>query len=189
MAVVPAGLLGYLTVWPTGQTQPVASTLNSLDGRIKSNAAIVPAGEGGRHQYLRQRRHERRAGYQRLLRSGQRSHGVSLLSHHPLPHCRYPQAHCAARRAIDIRRAEPHVSDSFGLDVQHSGIGAGVLAQLRGGSQRVVGICDGVAERSSAADHIDADRPDRDDRGETRPSCRRGAEDRWTCSPAMPRTW
>jgi hypothetical protein len=34
-------------LWPTGQTQPLASTLNSLDGRVKSNAAIVPAGTGG----------------------------------------------------------------------------------------------------------------------------------------------
>jgi len=47
VAVVPAGPLGYLTLWPTGQTQPLASTLNSLDGRIKSNAAIVPAGTSG----------------------------------------------------------------------------------------------------------------------------------------------
>ena len=47
VAVVPAGPLGYLTLWPTGKSQPVASTLNSLDGRIKSNAAIVPAGTGG----------------------------------------------------------------------------------------------------------------------------------------------
>ena len=47
VAVVPVGPLGYLTLWPTGQTQPLASTLNSLDGRIKSNAAIVPAGTAG----------------------------------------------------------------------------------------------------------------------------------------------
>jgi hypothetical protein len=32
---------------PTGQARPVVSTLNSLDGRIKSDAAIVPAGTGG----------------------------------------------------------------------------------------------------------------------------------------------
>jgi hypothetical protein len=47
VAVVPSGTLGYLTLWPAGQTRPLASTLNSLDGRIKSNAAIVPAGTGG----------------------------------------------------------------------------------------------------------------------------------------------
>jgi hypothetical protein len=47
VAVVPRGQLGYLTVWPAGQSQPVVATLNSLDGRIKSNAAIVPAGANG----------------------------------------------------------------------------------------------------------------------------------------------
>jgi len=34
-------------MWPTGQAQPLVSTLNSLDGRVKANAAIVPAGTGG----------------------------------------------------------------------------------------------------------------------------------------------
>jgi hypothetical protein len=38
-----AGFLNYLTLWPTGQTQPYVSTLNS-DGRVKANAAIVLAG-------------------------------------------------------------------------------------------------------------------------------------------------
>jgi hypothetical protein len=46
VTVVPRAGLGYLTVWPTGVTQPNASTLNS-DGRVKANAAIVPAGAGG----------------------------------------------------------------------------------------------------------------------------------------------
>jgi hypothetical protein len=41
---VPDITLGYLTVWPAGETQPVVSTLNSLDGRVKANAAIVGAG-------------------------------------------------------------------------------------------------------------------------------------------------
>ncbi|MBI4909155.1 MAG: hypothetical protein HY820_36385 [Acidobacteria bacterium] len=39
--------LGYLTLWPTGSPQPLVSTLNSFDGRIKANAAIVPAGTNG----------------------------------------------------------------------------------------------------------------------------------------------
>jgi hypothetical protein len=46
VTAVPHGPLGYLTIWPSGQSQPVASTLNS-DGRIKANAAIVPAGSNG----------------------------------------------------------------------------------------------------------------------------------------------
>src|SRR5579864_1133518 len=47
VAVVPSGSLGFLSLWPTGQPQPPVATLNSIDGRIKSNAAIVPAGVGG----------------------------------------------------------------------------------------------------------------------------------------------
>ena len=45
--MVPQGPLGYLTIWPTGEGQPVVATLNSLDGRIKADAAIVPAGTNG----------------------------------------------------------------------------------------------------------------------------------------------
>jgi uncharacterized repeat protein (TIGR01451 family) len=46
-AVVPPGILGYLTAWPTGQSQPLAATLNDLTGTIVGNAAIVPAGTNG----------------------------------------------------------------------------------------------------------------------------------------------
>ena len=44
VTVVPQTTLGYLTIWPTGEGQPTVSTLNSLDGRMKANAAIIPAG-------------------------------------------------------------------------------------------------------------------------------------------------
>ena len=47
ITVAPPGPLTYLSVWPTGQAQPVVSTLNSFDGRIVANAAIVPAGTNG----------------------------------------------------------------------------------------------------------------------------------------------
>src|SRR5664279_2722842 len=47
VTVVTQGYLGYLTVWPTGQQRPGIYTLNSLDGRIKANAAIIPAGTSG----------------------------------------------------------------------------------------------------------------------------------------------
>jgi hypothetical protein len=46
IAVVPSSVLGYLTIWPTGLTQPGVATLTS-DGRVKANSAIVPAGVGG----------------------------------------------------------------------------------------------------------------------------------------------
>jgi hypothetical protein len=47
VTAVPAGFLGYLTVWPTGGPQPLASTVNSSLGVAVANAAIVSAGTGG----------------------------------------------------------------------------------------------------------------------------------------------
>jgi hypothetical protein len=44
--VVPSGVLGYLTLWANGGPQPVVSTLNSLDGSITSNMALVPTTNG-----------------------------------------------------------------------------------------------------------------------------------------------
>jgi hypothetical protein len=47
VTVAPYGMLGYVTLWPTGEPRPVVSTLNSYDGRIKANAALIPAGTAG----------------------------------------------------------------------------------------------------------------------------------------------
>jgi hypothetical protein len=48
VTVVPStDSLDYLTTWPTGQTMPNASTLNSWTGTVVANAALVPAGTGG----------------------------------------------------------------------------------------------------------------------------------------------
>jgi uncharacterized repeat protein (TIGR03803 family) len=48
VSVVPHGPLGYLTVWPTGESRPTVSTLNDIPGTIIANAALVPAGTGGK---------------------------------------------------------------------------------------------------------------------------------------------
>lgn len=45
VTVVPHGMLGYITLWPTGQNIPTVSNLNSYDGRNKAVAAIVPVGQ------------------------------------------------------------------------------------------------------------------------------------------------
>jgi len=44
--VVPAYVLGYLTLWADGQPQPVVATLNASDGAVTSNLAIVPMVDG-----------------------------------------------------------------------------------------------------------------------------------------------
>ena len=47
MTAVPQGPLGFLSTWPTGEPYPGVSTLNSSNGGIIANAAIVPTGTGG----------------------------------------------------------------------------------------------------------------------------------------------
>jgi hypothetical protein len=47
VTAVPSKTLGFLTIWPTGLPKPGVSTLNSWDGRIKANAAIVGTGKDG----------------------------------------------------------------------------------------------------------------------------------------------
>jgi uncharacterized repeat protein (TIGR01451 family) len=44
VTVVPDGRLSYLSTWPAGSGQPFVSTLNSWDGSVVANAAIVPSG-------------------------------------------------------------------------------------------------------------------------------------------------
>ena len=45
-AIVPTSH-GYMTLWPTGQPQPGTASVNSPDGGVHSNGAIVPVGAGG----------------------------------------------------------------------------------------------------------------------------------------------
>ena len=52
--VVPPGFVDYLTLWPDGQQQPFASTLNAYDGLITSNMAIVPTSNGSIDAYASQ---------------------------------------------------------------------------------------------------------------------------------------
>ncbi len=47
LTVVPVGILPYVTLSPSGQARPVVSTLNSFEGAVVANAAIVPAGVNG----------------------------------------------------------------------------------------------------------------------------------------------
>lgn len=44
---IPPGILGFLTAWPGGQSQPAVSTLNAVTGAVTANAAIVQAGTSG----------------------------------------------------------------------------------------------------------------------------------------------
>ena len=63
----------YLSIWPAGQAQPTASSLNWTPGRTIPNAVTVKLGAGGKISIVQpvgQRRRDRRCG--RLLRQGPR---------------------------------------------------------------------------------------------------------------------
>jgi len=47
VTALPHHHLGYLTVWPQGQQQPLVSTLNAPTGATTANAALVTAGTDG----------------------------------------------------------------------------------------------------------------------------------------------
>lgn len=47
ITVVPRRPLAFLVAYPGGQTRPNSSTLNSFDGRVVANSAIVQAGPDG----------------------------------------------------------------------------------------------------------------------------------------------
>jgi len=47
VTVLPHGPLKSLTVWPTPERQPTLATMSSTDGRVRTNATIVPAGASG----------------------------------------------------------------------------------------------------------------------------------------------
>jgi BMFP domain-containing protein YqiC len=47
VTAIPHESLPFLTMWPTGKSQPDVSTLNSYQGTVVANAAIVPAGANG----------------------------------------------------------------------------------------------------------------------------------------------
>jgi hypothetical protein len=49
--VIPKTTLGYLTLWPDLQNQPVVSTLNAQDGSLTNNMAIVPSSNGKVNAY------------------------------------------------------------------------------------------------------------------------------------------
>ena len=46
--IAPAGTGGYLTVWPTGEIQPVASNLNLVPGQVRPNLVIAKVGAAGK---------------------------------------------------------------------------------------------------------------------------------------------
>jgi hypothetical protein len=169
---VPVTTLGFLTSWPAGLTRPLAATLNSLDGRIKSNAAIVPAGTGGTisiyasdatqvildiNGYFAPNNYCRRAGV--------------------LSGCAVPAGGHAQRDPVKrtfCRRDQPDPAHSF-QPLRRTFGGASLLAEFRGGGDGAGRLPDSLSDRLDPSHSGPAERP-----------FRRGRAAASMCTPAMP---
>ena len=164
VSVVPQGPLGYLTIWPTGGSQPGVATLNSLDGRIKADAAIVPAGTSGAiNVYVTNTTNVVLDinGYFAPV-SG------STLAFYPLTPCRvadtrngsYPQGLGPPFLTGGPGTRLPHTQCH---DLQHSFQRRRLFAELLRGPARRAGLHDGVAHRPVAAYGFNLERYPRHD--------------------------
>ena len=112
MTVVPAGPLSYLTLWPTGQTQPFVSTLNSFGGIVVANAAIVPAGaDGAVSVYVTDPTDVILDINGYFDASGERD-VVFVLSRHAVPRGRHARRRRASSAGRPCRRPDPRLPDS-----------------------------------------------------------------------------
>ncbi len=184
VTVVPMSPLNYLTIWPTGQGQPTVSTLNSPDGRVKADAAIVPAGtpSGSVSVYVTQYG-KRDPGHQWLFHSQQQldagvlsADAVPCGGHAPV---RLEPA-AGAGTADDGRYGNARSADSDELVFAGRQPSEGVFVQRDGGAESgesAVELSDGVAERPAAAERLDAEQSDGDSSGQ-RSDCAGGREQR-----------
>ena len=158
VTVVPNGPLAYLTMWPTGESRPIVSTLNSLDGRIKAEAAIVPAGTNGAVSvYVTNTTNVILDidGYFAPV-------SASTLAFYPLPPCRvadtrYPNGSGLGSPYLTAgrERAFPILNAS----ACHIPYGRSrLLAELHRGSARRAVLHDGLAHRPVAAQRFNLER-------------------------------
>lgn len=66
ITVLPANGLQYLTIWPTGQPQPLASTLNAPNQQIVAKRRHHSGGNRRPSERVRQRRNQSHHRYRRL---------------------------------------------------------------------------------------------------------------------------
>ncbi len=160
VTVVPQVTLGYLTIWPSGLPQPVVSTLNSVDGRVKANAAITPAGSQRWCQRLCHQRDPGDPGYRRLLCAQGDGFGAGVLSGDSVPLGGYAKRSWAAGRTVHGRGYEPGLPGAV-QQLRPSCRCAGLFPECDGSAERVPWIPDLVAQRSDAAISFDLERHDR----------------------------
>jgi uncharacterized repeat protein (TIGR02543 family) len=151
-AAPSGGALGYLTTWPTGSAQPVVSTLNSSDGAVTANAAIVPAGTGGAISVFV----SNTADVIIDINGYFAPPTAQALAFYPVTPCRIADTRSGSGKtgAFGPPRQRAGYTDSVGRvrDTLH---GTGLLVESHGCAARPAGIPDGVAHGPTVAGGLD----------------------------------
>ena len=149
MTVVPHGELGYLTAWPTGSAQPIVSTLNSIDGTVLANAAIVPAANDGSVSFFATNDTDLVVDVNGYF-APPGTNGLNFNTLAPMSHSGYAQPCGALWRSRIYAGPDTGLRYSNGF-LRNSGHGAGLRFQLNGCPVRSLGLPHGVARRTDAA--------------------------------------
>ncbi len=155
VTALPQGPLYYLTLWPTGLSQPLASTLNSWGGIVVANAAIVPAGAGGAVSVFVRNTADVILDINGYFDS---SSGQSSFDFYPAAPCcvadtRYGSGQFSGPSMISSQPRD------FPVPLSACSIPAWARAysyQFYGGSAGVSGLSDHLAHRTGAAECLDA---------------------------------
>ncbi|MGA8030121.1 MAG: FG-GAP repeat protein [Bryobacteraceae bacterium] len=147
---VPRGPLGYLTVWPSGEAQPVVSTLNAQTGAATANAAIVQAGSNGEISVFASNDTDLVIDVNGYFAPGRFRRLVAVHAD-PLSRARYAHFLGRIQWNTDGKRERQQLRrSSFG--------GASICAECHGGSARRIGIFDTVAEWANTTRGLDIER-------------------------------
>lgn len=129
---MPNAALGYLTLWPSGATQPNVSTLNS-DGRYKANAAIVLAGANGGVSVFVSDASNVVLDIDGYFVPAGTSSALAFYPDHSVPHRRHPKPGSATGRAISGRKHQPRLSN-FIQQLWTARDRAGIFSQRHSGA-------------------------------------------------------
>jgi hypothetical protein len=138
--------LAYLTIWPTGQSQPYVSTLNSWTGAIVANAAVAPGGAMGSIDVFASDDTDVILDINGYFAAP----SASGKSFYPINPCRVYQEYSYMSGA----RTYPMTSGSCGMPSSAEAFAISVTATPSGGN----GISDAVAGGSRDAAGIDVER-------------------------------
>jgi len=149
VTAVPSGSLYYLTIWPTGQPQPVVSTLNSTNGIIKADAAIVPAGGNGSVSVYANGTSNVVLDINGYFVSGD----SSALAFYPVTPCRLVDSQSGRPpwRTDPECRPDSRFPPAHQLLPQHPCRCAGLFAKLYRGAHRPTGLSVHLAHRTTTA--------------------------------------